>query len=207
MTVQLPPSPAATLTPIIGHWMTIDEGGPAFKADGALWNGTTDRARLESFSNSLFSPPNAGFVTHGTAPGAFPFAVARTAGEVTNATLRVAFKMIGGASDQNAGIMFGLRPNGDYHFVRYNTKDGNVAVWEYVNGERKVLAHGAVHKQLELNTWHELLVTLRDGNVQGMVVGTDMSVEHSLASSVRGRVGVWTKRDAITVFRNLRLTP
>lgn len=205
--VQSTSRPAATLTPVIGNWLTVEDGGPDFRVDGELWNGTTDRARLEALSNALFSPPNIGFVTHGTAPGAFPLAVARTEGELTNGTVTVAFKMVGGQSDQNAGIMFGLRPNGDYHFVRYNTKDGNVAVWEYVNGERKVLAHGTVHKQLTMNTWYELVVTLRDGNVQGTVTDTDLAVSHSLGALPRGRVGVWAKRDAITVFRNFRVTP
>lgn len=198
--------PAATLTPVIGSWITIDDGGPTFKVDGGLWDGTSDRARLESLSNSFFPQSHIGFVTHGTAPGAFPMAVARTAGLLTSGTLSVEFKLLGGASDQNAGIIFGLRPNGDYHFVRYNTKDGNVAVWEYINGERKVLAHGAVHKQLAMNTWHELIVTLRNGVVQGMVVGTDMSVEHKLQASIPGRVGVWAKRDAISAFKNFRAT-
>ncbi len=201
------PRPAATLTPVIGNWVTIDEGGPAFKVDGAGWDGATDRVRLESLSGVLFSPPNVGFVTHGTAPGAFPLAVAQTAGLLTNGSLSVAFKMMGGASDQNAGLIFGLRPNGDYHFVRYNTKDGNVAVWEYMNGVRKVLAHGAAHQQLEMNTWYELVVHLRNGSVQGLVTGTDLRVEQALGSSSQGRVGVWAKRDAITVFRNFRVTP
>lgn len=204
--VQSGAGQASTLTPAVGNWQTVEDGGTAFRVDGALWDGTTDRARLEALSNSLFSPPHAGFVTHGTAPGAFPLAIARTAGELTNGTLRVAFKMISGESDQNAGIVFGLRNNGDYYFVRYNTKDGNVAVWEYINGERKVLEHGAVHQQLAMNTWHELVVTLRDGNVQGTVTGTDMSVTHSLGTPVRGRVGVWVKRDAVTVFRDFRVT-
>lgn len=198
---------AATLTAVVGNWMTVDDGGPALRMDGALWDGTTDRARIESLSTSLFSQPNSSFVTHATAPAAFPIAIARTSREISNGTLSVAFKMIGGASDQNAGIMFGLRPNGDYHFVRYNTKDGNVAVWEYVNGERKVLAKGVVEKQLPMNAWHELVVTIRNGNVQGSVAGTDMRVEHSLGASRLGRVGVWTKRDAITVFRNFRVAP
>jgi hypothetical protein len=205
--VQSGARPAATLTPVIGNWVTVDDGGPAFRADGAQWNGATDRARLEALSNALFTPTNVGFVTHGTAPGSFPLAVARTAGEITNGTLRVSFKMIGGESDQNAGIVFGLRNNGDYYFVRYNTKDGNVAVWEYVNGERKVLEHGAVHQQLAMNTWYELEVTVRGGAVQGQVVGTNMTVAHNLSTPVRGRVGVWTKRDAVTVFRNFRVTP
>ncbi|MBC8088475.1 MAG: hypothetical protein H7Z40_14500, partial [Phycisphaerae bacterium] len=199
--------PAATLTAVVGNWMTVDDGGPAWRMDGGVWDGTTDRARIESLSKSLFSQANSSFVTHATAPGAFPFAIARTSGEISNGTLSVAFKMIGGASDQNAGIMFGLRPNGDYHFVRYNTKDGNVAVWEYVNGERKVLAKGVVEKQLPMNAWHDLVVTIRNGNVQGSVLGTDMRVEHSLGASTLGRVGVWTKRDAITVFRNFRVAP
>lgn len=197
--------PAATLTAVVGNWLAVEDGGPAWRVDGAVWDGTTDRTRIETLAKSFFAQPSTGFVTHATSPGAFPIAVARTAGEISNGTVSVAFKMIGGASDQNAGIVFALRPNGDYYFVRYNTKDGNVAVWEYINGERKVLAKGSVEKQLPMNTWQELVVTFRSGKVEGAVTGTDLRVEHTLGTPTLGRVGVWTKRDAVTVFRNFRV--
>ena len=54
---------------------------------------------------------------------------------------------------QTAGIVFNLQPTGDYLFVRYNTKDGNAALWSYSGGQRRVIAHGEVHEQLPLNVW------------------------------------------------------
>lgn len=38
--------------------------------------------------------------------------------------------MIGGKSDQVAGILFGLSPQGEYYAARYNTKEGNLAIWD-----------------------------------------------------------------------------
>lgn len=199
--------PNTSLVGVLGNWTAVSDGGAALKIDGGIWNGAADRARLDSVSRAIFPQSDAKFVTHTTSAAAFPFAIARTASDFSSGTLSVAFKLVGGATDQNAGILFGLRPNGDYHFARYNTKDGNVAVWEYVNGERKVIARGTLEKQLPMNTWHELVVTIKNGTVQATVPGTGMQVKHVFGASVPGRVGVWTKRDAITVFRNFRVSP
>ena len=196
-----------SLVGVLGNWTAVNDGGAALKIDGSIWNGAADPTRLDSVSRAIFTQPDAKFVTQATSAAAFPFAVARMANDFSNGTLNVAFKLIGGATDQNAGILFGLRPNGDYHFARYNTKDGNVAIWEYINGERKVIARGTLEKQLPMNTWHALVVTIKNGAVQATVLGTGMQVEHVFSASVPGRVGVWTKRDAITVFRNFRISP
>ena len=126
--------------------LTID-GTAASKAPDA------DAAR------TLFGDKSAGFVTALAAPGAFPLAVARDVKDFPAGTLEVSFKLVSGATDQTAGIVFGLQPNGSYIYARYNTKDGNVAVWKFENGERTVLQHGEVHQQLSLNQWHTLQVT------------------------------------------------
>ena len=106
------------------------------------------------------------------------------------------------------GILFGLRATGEYYYVRYNTKDGNVALWQFANGERKVIKHGDVHKQITLGTWHELVVQVNGRHVGGHIAGdTTISVEQTLDVDPVGRVGVWVKRDAITGFRDFRASP
>ena len=66
------------------------------------------------------------------------------------------FKLHGGASDQNAGILFGLQRDGSYHYLRYNTKDGDLALQAFANGERRNIAHGDTKLQLPLGTWQTL---------------------------------------------------
>jgi hypothetical protein len=201
------------LVPVSGTWtadyekydtklvqvLTID-GTAAAKAPDA------DAAR------TLFSDKSAGFVAALAAPGAFPLAVVRDIKTFPAGTLEVSFKLVSGATDQTAGIVFGLQPDGSYTYARYNTKDGNVAVWKFENGERTVLQHGEVHQQLPLNQWHTLQVTIstdytRKGAVVAAAVkGSTLGVRHTLPAPVEGRVGVWTKTDSVTSFKDFVTT-
>lgn len=192
----------AGLTPVLGHWSDTTMDMPAIVADGEQWSGQPDRAALERTSRLLFGVVSDSFLSNASAEGAFPFAVATGVDTFGSGTLRVQFNLIGGATDQIAGLLFGLGPSGEYFYVRYNTRDGNVALWRFANGERQVIRHGEVHRQIPSRTWHELVVEVRGRQVRGYVAGdTTISVEHTLDAEPSGRVGVWVKRDAITAFR------
>lgn len=193
------------LVGVVGHWSTIDDGGTAIRGDGEQWSGRTSRVDLERARRVLFPTLSDSLVASATADGAFPLAVFGAVPDFTQGTIRARFKLIGGKSDQNAGIVVGLQPSGAYYFVRYNTKDGNLAVWRYAAGERQVLAHGELHVQLPLGAWHELVVTVDGRHVRGEVSGRGLTVEHTLDQPVSGRVGLWTKRDAVTAFKDFRV--
>ncbi len=195
---------ASRLVGVIGHWSAANDGGPALVVDGTKWAGKSNADSLGAAAQRLFGAPAPNFVKNNTGEGTFPIAVHAPTASFANGTLRVKFKMMAGASDQNAGILFGLKPDGSYHYVRYNTKDGNVALWRYVNGAREVIAHGTAHAQLALGSWQELVVRIEGTKVSGWVAGQDsVRVEHTLPTPVSGRVGLWVKRDAVTAFREL----
>ncbi len=195
------------LTGVVGHWSDTTDGMPALVANGEKWSGQSARPELESSSRKLFGSVDESFISNTSAPGAFPFAVADSVNAFSAGTFRAQFNMIGGKSDQIAGLLFGLRPSGEYYYIRYNTKDGNLALWEFANGERRVIKHGDVHKQIPLGTWHELVVEMSGRQVRGYIAGdSTISVEHTLDADPTGRVGVWAKRDAITAFRDFRVT-
>ena len=187
------------IIPVVGHWTTAAEGGDTIvTADGARWDGTSG-PDLAALGRRLFTAPDAAFTTTMAPATAFPFAVVDNIPSFSEGTLRGRFKLIGGASDQIAGLAFGLQPNGDYYYVRYNTKDGNLAVWQFSGGKRSVLQHGAHHAQLRLNQWHELVVTVDGRRVRGEMKG-GFTVAYELPGPVAGRVGLWAKRDAVTAF-------
>lgn len=198
---------ASGLTGVIGHWGATTDGGPALTVDGTKWSGKSNPDSLGATARRLFGAPAPDFVKNNIGEGSFPIAVHEPTASFTKGTLRVRFKMVAGASDQNAGILFGLRPDGSYHYLRYNTKDGNVALWKYVNGAREVIAHGSAHAQLALGSWQELVVRVNGASVTGWIAGQDsVRVAHTLPVPVSGRVGLWVKRDAVTAFRDYRVT-
>ena len=207
-TAQAAQVTASALTGVVGAWSDTTIDAPAVLVNGERWSGTHARPELEQASQRFFGGVNDTLISNASAPGAFPFAVAGDVDTFSAGTLRVQFNMIGGKSDQIAGLMFGLRPSGEYFYVRYNTKDGNVALWRFANGERSVIKHGEVHKQIPLGTWHELVVQVSGNHVRGHIAGdTTISVDHTLDAVPAGRVGVWAKRDAVTAFRGFSAEP
>lgn len=194
---------AAGLVGIVGQWSVTADS--ALTVDGAGWSGKTIDADLRRVAMPVFGTVSDGLIRNSTAPGAFPFAVASGITNFTAGTLRVRFKMIGGASDQNAGIAFNLTPNGEYLYARYNTKDGDLALWRFANGERALIVHGTGASQLPLGQWHELVVTIRGTSMTASIAGnTTLALTHTLEAAPSGRVGVWVKRDAVTAFRDFR---
>ncbi len=196
------------LTGVIGHWTERTANGGEIVVDGEQWNGQTLIDALRAASTKMFGVVDTTLISTWSSPTAFPVALATGIPAFSSGTLRVRFDLRGGKSDQIAGIMFGLRANGEYYYVRYNTKDGNLALWQFANGARTMIQPGAVHKQLPLHAWHELEVTVRGREVRGVLLGdSTLSVTHTLNAPPSGRVGVWAKRDAVTAFQGFRAEP
>jgi hypothetical protein len=136
----------------------------------------------------------------------FPLALFDEPKQFANGTVRVQFRLVAGKDDHTAGLVFGHQPGGTYFYVRYNTKDGNVALWRMDGPTRTVVKHGDEHAQLELGTWHDLQLTVDGRRVRASANGR-LHVEHELDQPVTGRLGLWTKPDAASAFRNLVVTP
>lgn len=170
---------ALAVDPIVGHWEVTKEGNDTVVlADARRWR---------------------------TEPAATPFPVAAVRGvaDVTDATLAVKFKMIAGESDQIAGLAFGISSPNAYYYVRYNTKDGNIALWQF-DGDRKRLLEGSEHIQLPLGVWHDLRVEIRGARIVGWV-NDRLKLEYTLPAPVKGGVGFWTKRDSVTAFKDFTI--
>ena len=200
-------SQSARLRAVAGHWIETSDGGPVLRADATQWKGETSTAAAQAASREVFGSVNDTFVTNVTAPGAFPLAVA-PGSDFSSGTIKVQFRLVSGQTDQTAGVVFGLRPDGEYHYLRYNTKDGNLAVWRFLKGERQVVTHGTEHAEIKLGTWQELTVTVSGATVRGVLTNhPKVIVEHTFAAPMTGRVGLWTKRDSVTDFRQFVATP
>ena len=67
----------------------------------------------------------------------YPVAVLRACRHFSNGTISVKFKTVAGDADRASGILFNVKPNGDWLAVRYNDTENNVALWEFHNGIRR----------------------------------------------------------------------
>jgi hypothetical protein len=195
-------SNAPQLRGIIGHWGPFAGTASALLTDGATWDGAVSRDAVSAAGRALFGDVSAPFLANATSRTAFPLAVDFATRDFRQGTLRVQFQLISGTDDRSGGIVFGLGPSGEYRYVRYNTKDGNLALWAFRNGDRAVLAKGEGLKQLPSGTWHELVVRLQGREVHAAITGhPELDARFSLEAPVEGRVGLWAKRDVVTAFR------
>ena len=162
--------------PVAGVWsLATEDGGLVATHDGSRWPGT---------------------------PG-YPLAVFEQPAAFSSGAASIEFKLIGGSDDFSGGLVFGRR-GGTYYYVRYNTKDGNVALWKMDGASRTVIKHGETHEQLAKQQWHTLELVV-DGAMIRATVNGRLSVEHTLEAPASGQLGLWTKPDATTSFRNLRV--
>ena len=66
----------------------------------------------------------------------FPIAVAKGIDDFQNGEISVRFMMIGGTLDRCGGILFNVKPNGDYLTVRFNGTEDNLVLWTFNEGKR-----------------------------------------------------------------------
>jgi hypothetical protein len=192
------------VVPIVGHWQQhLDSGEAVITVDATKWD-RKPAADAMAVARQLFKEPHPQFAANASSPGAFPLAAVRSVENFSSGRARAHFKLIAGASDQFAGLVFDLRPSGEYLAVRYNTKDGNIAVWKYAEGARARLADGKDHAQLPLGVWHTIELQVADRKVTGIVNG-ELRIDHVLERAPDGRVGFWAKPDSVSAFKGLRL--
>jgi len=191
---------------LAGNWTIRDEGGERMlRVDGTTWKTGTPPVNLEAKAARLFPESAATFAERVKAGLLFPYGVEPTVDTFSDGEIQVDFRLIGGASDQFASILFGLNADGDHYAYRYNTKDGDTALWKVVSGQRERIHHGGVHLEVPLGEWRTLKMRVRGPEITGWVNDTQ-TLQFTLPSVVSGKVGLWSKADSVTDYRNYRVT-
>ena len=192
---------------VVGQWSEEKDGTDAAVRVNGVPGTVPAAAEIEKSAKTLFGRLDPAFAANASSASAFSLGVLTEVPRFTGGTFRARFKLVSGQTDHTAGLVFDLEPNGEYLYARYNTKDGNLAFWKFVKGNREVIAHGEQHVQLPLNVWHELAVTVTGDTLAVEANGGQLRFEHALPEPVDGRIGFWTKRDSVTMFKDVRVTP
>jgi hypothetical protein len=95
-------------------------------------------AVLADKARELYGARNEEFIESIKAFAYYPIAVYKGLDNFENGEISVRFQMIGGTLDRRAGILFDVKPNGDYLTVRYNGTEDNVVLWTFNNGGAEV---------------------------------------------------------------------
>jgi hypothetical protein len=122
-----------------------------------------------------------------------------TEGEIT-----VRFEGLSGRIDQGAGILFNLKPNGDYLTIRANCLENNLVLWKFEKGKRSSVKW-VWNTPTATHQWHELKVRVAGTRVEGYLDGK-LHLEHTLPEPVSDRVGLWSKADSHMYFADYTVT-
>ena len=187
---------------LAGTWTVRADGTErVLRVDGTNWKVGTPPTGLAEKAAALFPASAAAFEKRVLAGLQFPYGVVRQVGTFADGELQVDFKLVGGASDQFASLLFGLTDDANHYAYRYNTKDGDTALWKVVDGQRERLHHGGIPVKVALGEWHTLRLRIAGTQLTGWVDGTQ-ALTFTLPAPVTGRVGLWSKADSVTDYRN-----
>ena len=192
---------------VVGNWSVIeDEGKKVLAVDGREWLRGNPARNLAENARVIYGSRHEDFVDNVKAFAYFPYAVAKDIENFENGEITVKFKMISGKLDKCAGILFNLKPNGDYLTIRFNGKEDNLVLWKFVKGQRSFVKRGTENRPLELNKWAEIKVVTKGPNIEGYLNGEKL-IEFAWTEPISGKIGLWSKTDSLSYFTDFTVLP
>jgi hypothetical protein len=224
----------ATFEPMVGTWIVVQDGGEkVIMVDGRPWVASKDNPTrlLLQAARKLYGTSNEELMDNAKQFAYYPVAVLKGIDNFSNGAISMKFKTIAGDSDRCSGILFNVKPNGDWLAVRYNDTENNVALWEFHNGIRRNVKFSDRAKpfMLERSAWHELRMTVDGAAMKAWLDGA-LALEYTLGAApaegrrgpphpdlfpannpvlrppVAGKVGLWSKTDSTSYFKDYVVT-
>src|SRR5262244_474106 len=191
---------------VVGVWrIEADEGKKVIAVDGRQWKEGQTAAGIADKARTLYGERYAEFLDRVQAFAYFPYTVAKDVSDFRNGEIAVRFKGISGRIDQGAGILFNLKPNGDYLTLRANPLENNLVLWKFEKGKRSSVKW-IRNTPTPTRQWHDLKVRIAGPKVAAYLDGK-LYLEHELSEPVTGRIGLWSKADSHMYFNNYTVTP
>jgi hypothetical protein len=191
--------------PVVGFWrIEEDNGKKVLVVDGRQWKEGQSSAGIADKARALYGERYAEFLDRVQAYAYFPYVVAPNVQNFTDGEITVRFEGLSGRIDQGAGILFNLKPNGDYLAIRANCLENNLVLWKVEKGKRSSV-NWVRNTPTATHQWHELKVRITGTKVEGYLDGK-LYLQHTLAQPVSGRIGLWSKADSHVYFSDYTVT-
>ncbi len=227
--------PPTIFEPIVGTWTVAQDGGEKVIAlDGRPWVASKDNPTklLLQSARKLYGTSNEELMDNAKQFAYYPVAVLKSVDNFSNGTISMKFKTMGGDADRCSGILFNVKPNGEWLAVRFNDTENNVGLWEFHNGIRRNIRFSDREKpfMLDRSAWHELKMTVDGASFKAWLDGT-LAIEYTLGSEpvagrrgppnpdlfpannpvlrppVAGKIGLWSKTDSSSYFKDYVVSP
>ena len=191
---------------VVGVWRMEKEGEKTvLSVDGRQWKEGQSASGIADKARALYGERYAEFLDRVQAYAYYPYAVFKDVTDFKSGEITVRFEGLSGRIDQGAGILFNLKPNGDYLAIRANCLEENLVLWKFEKGKRSSVKW-IRNTPTPSRQWHELKVRVAGSKVEGYLDGK-LYLEHTLPQPVSGRVGLWSKADSRMYFDEFRVTP
>ena len=118
--------------------------------------------------------------------------------------LIVKFKGVKGREDQGGGPVWRYQDANNYYIARANPLENNFRVYKVVNGNR--IQMDSARLKVTSNEWHTIKIINRMSQIQCFYDGRPY-LEVTDDTFQRGKIGLWTKADAVTYFDDLEVRP
>ena len=192
--------------PIVGNWIVAKDGDRnVLMVDGREWKRGNPAAGLADKARTIYGAKHEDFIDNVKAFAYFPYAIAQGIDDFQNGEISMRFQMVEGALDSCAGILFNVKPNGDYLTVRFNGKEDNLVLWTFNKGTRKFVKKGAEDMPLKRKEWYTMKIAVHGTHLEGSLNGKKI-LDHTLPEPVTGKVGVWSKTDSVSLFDDFTVT-
>ena len=191
---------------VVGVWrIEADGNNKVLVVDGRQWKEGQASAGIADKARALYGDRYAEFLDRVQAYAYFPYTVAKDVSDFRDGEISVRFEGISGRIDQGAGILFNLKPNGDYLAIRANCLENNLVLWKFEKGKRSSVKW-IRDTPTPTRQWHDLKVRIASTKVEGYLDGK-LYLEHVLPQPVTGRIGLWSKADSHMYFDDYTVTP
>jgi hypothetical protein len=222
--------------PMVGTWVIAQDGSDkVVMVDGRPWVASKDNPTklLIQSARRLYGTSNEELMDNAKQFAYYPVAVLKSVKEFSNGTITVKFKTVAGDADRASGILFNVKPNGDWLAARYNDTENNLGLWEFHNGIRRLVKFSDRNNKFMLDraTYHELKLEVNGANVKISVDG-QLGVDYELGTApgpgrngappnpdlfpennpvlrppVSGRIGLCAKTDSTSYFKDYVVSP
>ena len=220
--------------PIVGTWVVAQDGrDKVIMVDGRPWVANKDNPTklLIQSARKLYGTSNEELMDNAKQFAYYPVAVLTGLDNFSDGAISMKFKTIAGDSDRCSGILFNVKPNGDWLAVRYNDTENNIALWEFHNGIRRPVRFSDRSKPFPLDRkeWHELKMTVSGTDFKAWLDGS-LALEYTLGTEptggkgapnpdlspannpvlrppVAGKIGLWSKTDSTSYFKDFVAIP
>lgn len=202
---ETPGAESKTFLGVVGVWrVDADQGRKVLSVDGRQWKEGQASAGIAENVRVLYGERSAEFIERVRAHADYPYAVFKDVTNFHDGEITVRFEGLSGRIDQGAGILFNLKPNGDYLTIRANCLEDNLILFKFENGQRSQVK-AVRNTPTAGRAWHDLKVRIAGAKVEGYLDGK-LYLEHTLPGPVSGRTGLWSKADSYMYFYDFVVT-